>query len=428
MPLTPKEEKRLREEIQNELINREQALRENRQKSEEEKQRRLEQRLREKIREEEEEKYFTEKGYVKYINHEGLMEWLRPDEADRRKKKRRLKKPSSYYKKKQKRRIIQIIINTSIVVIVGILLLVLYKFNSATGKNYGSIIVSSEVPGAKIFLDGIELNSFTPDTLTKISAGKHYLSVYKDGFTSWPPMEIIPVIAKKNTSVHFLLRNLPYFGRVNIESNLSNFDLYIDGLLQKITEPYLEIPVGYHVFALVKEGYLTSPSYQRILVEQEQIKTIKFEFMLEEEIGYFQISSNRKNGYIFLDNKFTGLKANGKQFPVKPGTYEISIRENGYLSTPNSKLENLLSNEKKMVVFRSRPIEEQETIQLLTKNPGAAIILDGNWTLFITPIQNLAVSPGNHLINFMRGDSIFSEKDILIDLAQIKDNSLKYNF
>ena len=81
-----------------------------------------------------------------------------------------------------------------------------------------------------------------------------------------------------------------------------------------------------------------------------------------------------------------------------------------------------------MVVFRSRPIEGKEPLQLLTKNPGAAIILDGNWTPFVTPIQNLALSPGSHLINFMRGDSIFSEKDIPINLAQIKNNSLKYNF
>lgn len=428
MPLTPEEEKKLREKIQEELKKRDQILSEERQKKEEQRRQKLEENLRQKIREEEEEKYFNDKGYVRYTNHQGLVEWLSPEEAERRKQKRRYKKSGSKHRKNQKKRTAQIIINTSIIVFIGIVLLIIYKFNPSRGADYGSLIINSDIPGAAIYMDGLELNSFTPDTLNKISTGKHYISVFKEGYTSWPPMEAISVTSKKTPRIDFKIKNIAYFGEITIESNLSDFELYVDGIPFQISNAYIEIPAGYHVFTVVKRGYLATPSFQRILVEHDKIKTLTFNFEPNEEIGYFQISSNRKNEYIYLDDKFTGLRADGKPFPVKAGIYEISIRENGYLSSPDMKMLNLLPNETKVVIFHSRPVKEKQSINLFTEEPGAAIIVNGNWTPFVTPMKNLALSPGSHYINFMRGDQTYSEKDILVNLAKLNNNNLKYNF
>lgn len=428
MPLTPEEEKRLREEIRNELERREKSLREDKQQKEAERQQRLEQRMREKIREEEEEKYFSQKGYVKYINHQGLAEWIKPEEAERRKQKRRSKKSSSRYKKYQKRRLIRIAVNTSIFALAGIILLILYKFNFTKKAEYGSIIVTSNVPGSDIYLDGKELHAFTPDTLRRISVGKHYLVVSREGFTTSPPMALLTVAANKTGAVKFMLKNSAFLGEVIIESNLSDFDFYVDGLPYKMTASTLKVPIGFHVFAAVKKGYISSPSYHRILVEKDKAKTMQFQFNPEEEIGYLQISSNRQNEYIYLDNKFTGLKATGIPLPVKAGTYEISIRENGYLCKPTMRMINLLPDEKELVIFRSEPVEERQNLQISTRQPGAVIIINGDCTPFVTPIRNLALSPGSHYFNFMRGDSVFAEKDILVDLAKLDNNNLRFNF
>jgi hypothetical protein len=428
MPLTPEEEKKLREKVQEELKNREEILEQERQKKEEEQRQKLEKNLRQKIREEEEEKYYTEKGYVKYTNHSGVAEWILPEEAERRRQKRRYKKTGSKHKKNQKKRFIQIVTNSSIIVIVVALLVVIYKFIPSKEADYGTVIINSDVPAAKIFMDGNDLNRFTPDTLANISTGIHYLSVYKDGFTSWPPMETISTTSKKTSHLNFSLKSSAYFGKITIESNLSDFDLYIDGIPHKMQGSYLEIPAGYHVFTVVKKGYLPKPSYHRVLIEDDQIKTLTFNFEPDEEIGYLQISSNRKNEYVYLDDKFTGLKANGKSFPVKAGIYEISIKENGYLSKPEMKMLNLLPNENKVVIFHSHPVEEKQNINLFTEEPGAVIIVNGNWTPFVTPMKNLALSPGSHYINFMHGDKTYSEKDILVNPAKLNTNTLKYNF
>lgn len=427
MALTPGEEKKLREEIRKDLEKREIELKENREQKEEERLRKLEKQLREKIREEEEEKYFTEKGYIKYFNHQGLVEWLTQEEAEQRKKRRRSKRGSSKHKKHQKKRTIQIVSNIGIIFVAGMILLFLYKFN-LSGSSYGSITINSDVPGCAIFIDGVEVNHFTPHTLNKISTGTHYVSVFKEGFTVLPPMLSISVQKDKNASADFILKHFAYMGEIVIESNLTSYDLYIDGLHFETIESRLQIPIGYHIIAVVKAGYLATPSYQRVLVERNGSKILRFELNPDENIGYLQISSNRKNEYIYLDGKFTGIKAQGKPLPVKAGTYEVSTRENGYLTTPEARILNLLPDEKKLVVFHSIPASERDSVNITTTLPGAAIILNGDWTSFVTPARNLEFSPGSHYLNLMRGDSIYSAKDMVIDVAQLKDNNVKINF
>jgi hypothetical protein len=428
MALTPGEEKKLREEIRKDLDKREIELKENREQKEEERLRKLDKQLREKIREEEEEKYFTERGYAKYTNHQGLVEWLTQEEAEQRKKRRRSKRGSSRHKKHQEKRTIHIVSNIGIIFVAGMILLFLYKFNLSGGSSYGSITINSDVPGCKIFLDGIEVNSFTPHTLNKVSAGIHFVSVYKEGFSAWPPMTSVSVSKNKTIFADFTLEHSTFLGEIIIESNLADYDLYIDGLHFETTGARLQIPIGYHIIAIVKAGYLAAPSYQRVLVERNGLKTLRFELNPEESIGYLQISSNRKNEYIYLDGRFTGIKAQGKPLPVKAGTYEVSTRENGYLTTPETRILNLLPDEKKLVVFHSIPVSDRNSVNITTTLPGAAITLNGDWTSFVTPARNLELSPGSHYLNFMRGESIYSAKDILIDTAQLKNNNVKIDF
>jgi hypothetical protein len=356
------------------------------------------------------------------------VEWLRPQEAEQRKKRRRSKRGSSKRKKYQKKRTVQIISNIAIVLIAGMILLFLYRYNPSGESNHGSITVISDIPGCSIFLDGADVNHFTPHTLDKLSPGTHFVSVFKEGFTVMPPMLSVSVQKNKTISADFTLKHYAFMGEIVIESNLAGYDLYIDGLHFETTESRLQIPIGYHVIAAVKAGYLATPSHRRVLVERDGSKILRFQLNPDEDIGYLQISSNRKNEYIYLDNRFTGIKAQGKPLPVKAGTYEISARENGYLTTPESRILNLLPDEKKLVVFHSIPVSEWNTVGISTPLPGAAIVLNGNWTSLVTPEKNLALSPGSHYINLMRGDSIYSAKDIMVDFAQLKNNNLKINF
>ncbi|NIS38533.1 hypothetical protein GWN26_14245, partial [Candidatus Saccharibacteria bacterium] len=131
MALTPEEEKRLREEIREQLADRERRIRDSINKEEEERRKHIEDRIRAQIREEEEEKFFTERGYVKYVNRHGGVEWLTPEEAEKRQNKRRNKhkKSSSRYRSHRRKKIVQWATNIGIVVVALVVFQVLLKYN-----------------------------------------------------------------------------------------------------------------------------------------------------------------------------------------------------------------------------------------------------------------------------------------------------------
>ena len=181
MPLSPEEEKRIREEIRKKLEEREEKELNDRARYEMERQKRLEEKIRARIKQEEEEKFYTEKGYVKYKNRHGEFEWITKDEAEQRKKQRRKKKSSGYHSYKRKitrRHLINIFIIS--VLLVGSVLL--YRLFPTRNVSYGTLIVTTDLPGAEIFLNAQKLNKFTPDTLTKVKAGNYYVSVFKEGY------------------------------------------------------------------------------------------------------------------------------------------------------------------------------------------------------------------------------------------------------
>jgi len=428
MPLTPEEEKKIREEIRKNLEKREKKIKEEKEREQSDRQRHLEERLLAKIREEEEEKYFSERGYTRYVSRYGEVEWLTPDEVHRRDNSRRSKKSSSRRKSRKRKQIIKVGINIGVVVIAAVVMMAILKFGLTTKTEFGALYVSSDVTGAQIYLDGIQMKKFTPDTIFRIEPGKHFVSIYKPGFSSWPPMGAISVKANRTVSINFELRNSIILGKVIIGSENASFDLYMDGIHCKVESGSVDVPIGYHVFTAVKEGYITQPAFYRVLVKEKTPQEINFNFKKGEELGYLQISTVRESEYVYIDQSFTGVKANGETISIPAGTYEITVRENGYICEPESRIVEVSPGGKQLIVFNSRSAKKSESIRIATKKPGAILILNGKWLPFVTPLRDFEISEGTHYLNLMRGEKLFSEKDIAVDLTKIKNNEIYFDF
>ena len=428
MPLTPEEEKRFREEIRKKSEEREKREREQRKKEEEERRIQLEARLRAKILEEEEERYFNEKGYVKYINRHGEVEWLPPEEAEKRKRTRRSRRSSSHRSTKKKL-YRNLFLNLAILISGITIFFVVYRFIPGASSKIGSIIVKTDIPGAVVFLDGEKLNRFTPDTIRNVKAGKHFISIFKEGYVVYPPVQVVHVVQNKEVKVEFQMSSTLILSDVQLQVNVTNFKVFVDGLLYPIeNDGKIRVPVGYHTFMVVKKGYLGNPSYQRVFVKPDETTVVRFELLPDSEIGYLQVSNNIFKGYIYLDQEFTGMQAQGELLPVKAGTYEVEVMANGYRCYPDSQLVNILPGEKKLVVYRMEPQEKALQLTIHTTEPGAAIFIDGEWTPFVTPVSGLEISPGFHYINLMRGSRQLGKKDQKISVNFRTNLALSYDF
>ena len=427
MPLTPEEEKRLREQIRRELEERERRARESKQKEEEERQRRLEERLRLKIREEEEERFYTEKGYVKYINHRGGVEWITPEEAKAREERRR-KKPSRHRSSHRRRKWLRLLVNSGLVFLAFMVFAFLYKYNFTRGPVFGKVVVVTDIPGAQIYLDGMEMKEFSPDTLFRVKTGVHYISVYKEGYSAWPPMQRVAVGKGKITEVRFELRGLAPMGEVIIEADRSPFQLFIDGVPHPMEGSVLKVPVGYHVFTVVKKGFLTRPLYHRVLVEESKTRRLRFTFYPVTEVGYLRVSSNQSQAWVYIDNQFSGFKANHQWIPMEPGIYDVRIRKNGFRVSPEYETVNVLPGRLQSLVFDLQPVQDFRQINIRTREPGAAIILNGEWLPFVTPLLQFRISAGDHFLNFMRNGKLYSASDVHIDSRKITAGELYFQF
>ena len=84
--------------------------------------------------------------------------------------------------------------------------------------------------------------------------------------------------------------------------------------------------------------------------------------------------------------------------------------------------------EKKALSFNLQPESVQDTVQIITKNPGAGIIIDGHWQPFITPVLDLALSEGVHFLNLMRDHQLYSEKEVQLDVEKLEDKVIVLDF
>lgn len=431
MALTPEEEKRLREQIRKDLRERERRMLESNQKEETSRQKNLESRIRQQIVEEEEERYFTEQGYVKYVNRYGGVEWLMPEEAEKRQGRRRSKKKSSGRRtQRRKRTLLKWAINLSIILVALVVFIYLFRFNPVYQQNLGSIVIKSDVPGARLYLNGTEKQGFfTSDTLQDLNAGAHFIAIYKEGYSSWPPMQRITVEAGKITVAEFKLKSSGVLGRIAVKANFDDFQLYVDGIAVLPREGnIIEIPAGYRVFTAVKKGYLATPPNYRILVKENDTTYLNFHFEKRDDLGYLQIRSNTPTAYVFLDNTLTGVKANAGAFAVKEGVYEVRICENGYRSIPESELVKIIPGYTRFVSFHMEQESASDTMQIITPDPGAGIIIDGHWMSLVTPINELVLSEGIHYLNLIREDRLYSEKEVPLTLNNLTRRSFTVNF
>ncbi len=430
MPLTPDEEKRLREQIRAELerrLQREQSQKEDIDAGRQEK---LEERLRQQIREEEEERFYQERGFVKYINHRGGVEWLPLEEAEIRQMKRRSKKGSSRRRMRQRRRIMQWVVNLAAVGFAMMVFWYLWRYNPIQQKRTGNIVIKTNVPGAQVFINGLEKRGvLTPDTLPEMSAGAYFIAVYKDGFTVWPPMQRLSLQTGKTAVAEFELKSTGRMGTLAIQTNESDFDLFVDGVKYPVAaNGQVPIPAGHHVVTVVKDGYLANPLYRHVLVSDQGVTAVAFQLEKRADIGFLKVSSNRASAYIYLTNQFSGIKANGESFPVKAGVYEIRLLENGYSSIPVAELVRIMPGETAELSFHLQPETHVDTLQLITPHPGANIILNGQTMPYMTPYPDLALSRGTHFLNLMRDGIVYAEKDLQIDLSHLKDRRLVVDF
>jgi len=122
-------------------------------------------------------------------------------------------------------------------------------------------------------------------------------------------------------------------GSIFINSNPTGALIFLDKVnTTKITPDTLhDIPVGAHTIQVVKDGFRPVNTSFEIVVQKDSLSSVNFLLQAIEQFGYLFIESTPAGSEIFVDNQSTG-KVTPDTIKVEPGTREIEINKNGYLS------------------------------------------------------------------------------------------------
>ena len=392
-----KQEKKWREEIRKQLELKEKFKVKEEKRKDEEQYSRIEYAQKEKIRREEEAEFYSAKSFVKIKNKYGETEWLPPEEAKR--KKRRSKKRSS---KKRKFKNWRYLWEFGIFLIAMIALYSTYKFfkNRALVKvKPGSVVVASNLPGAKIYLNGQYTNRVTPDTIYNLKPGKYWVVIDKKGYEEIPGFIAFSIESGIIKNINFNLKSSFKSATVIIEGIKPPFNYYIDGHLYGISNSSkLILPTGKHLLRIEKRGIDISPKSKWIIINENEEKTVSFEAVALINFGLLRITSNISNAFIFINEKNNGNFPSTKYFEMKPGNYSIRLAHPECTFTPSEKIIKITPGKQISLIF-SGEISKAKGNLIITNCQNSQISIDGHLTTSICGRDTIEAKTGEHCIS-----------------------------
>ncbi len=189
----------------------------------------------------------------------------------------------------------------------------------------GSIVVTSDPPGASVRLDGEEMGS-TPTVIEKIPLGeKHEVRVEKKGYGTW----VRTVEPDSNKPVPLQARLEKLVGTIVVESAPPGASVFLDGEKMSDSTPF-ELPNvsadETHKIQVKKQGYATRA--QTITLKPGERKEI--DVAMKPLLGEVWISSNPPEAKVYLNDKDTGRKTPTRLSGLSPGNYTFKLKKEGY--------------------------------------------------------------------------------------------------
>jgi hypothetical protein len=290
------------------------------------------------VKKEEEDRFYHENpNYIQYVDRYGQKKWIHRKLFE---EKRRKSVERSRAKREAQWADIRKYGLFALAIIMVMAAIWVYKITQPKRV----LVVTSNVPGASIFIDNLLSSHVTDATIRTISPGRHKIAVYKAGFET----KFVPVVVDKSDTVfvHVDLDSLPpselamrsgyamegpdqkppeipklrkmptavpktqkrpsptkEYASAFITSNEPDATIYLDGdpIAAEINTVIDDIELGAHTFELRKPGYKSDPSYSLVQFRKPgELISLSFELVRDVPTS-LTIKTEPISGPIFLD-------------------------------------------------------------------------------------------------------------------------------
>ena len=120
-------------------------------------------------------------------------------------------------------------------------------------------------------------------------------------------------------------------GKIFVTSSPPGAQIFLDGINTGLVTPdtVKHVLPGLHTIRTFLKDHQATPDSFAIVVENEQVQTVRFTFYKIEQAGFVNISSFPNGAWIYIDEKPSGEKTPAL-LRLEPGPHFITIEKNGF--------------------------------------------------------------------------------------------------
>jgi len=197
-----------------------------------------------------------------------------------------------------------------------------YKKEVTLRPNFGTMKITTNPPGAQVFIGDQKIEDFTPMEILQLQSGRHTIKIRLNDYREWSRN----ILMADNQILPLQVNLVPAFGALEIESSPKAADMYLDGKYKGTTPLKIDkVYSGPHTLRLQKELYKSWETSINI----EDAKTISINQKLEEDFGVLSFLSKPDGSKISIDDKYIGLTPL-KDFRVAKGVHNIKIEKSNH--------------------------------------------------------------------------------------------------
>ena len=268
-------------------------------------------------------------------------------------------------------------------------------FSVNVAQPVGTISVTSNPPGAEIFLDGADTGNVTPAAFGNIAPGDHTIAVSLDGFN--PASMNVTVTAGSTSQADFQLIRIPQTGSISVTSSPGGAEISLDGTDTGKVTPFTfdNITPGDHNVAASLAGY--TPDSMTVTVTAGSTSQADFQLVQIPQTGSLVVTSTPAGAAISLDGIDTGNVTPFTFSPVDQGSHTVELSLAGYQTA--NKTVSVTAGGSTTADFVLVPVPTTGSLMVTSTPAGAAVSIDGVDSGKMTPFTFNNLVPGDHVIN-----------------------------
>lgn len=276
------------------------------------------------------------------------------------------------------------------------------------GTDFGSLKISTEPEGAKVFVDAKLRESNTPLWLPKIKVGRHQIRVE---YPEYLPKEETVIIVNGETFPLFV-RLSPEFGELKIFTEPKGTKIFWNGILLEGKTPlYLrKIKSGEHHICIEHPNYL--PKEETVAIVGGETSSIFIK--LAPNLGVLYISELEGTNIVVISEDEKTPIAKGTtpaKIELPPGIYTVTLSKGDAYEPTTKQVFIQAGKETKLENIRLSP--KFGTLEIFAEPSGANVLIDGK-PMGETPLSLTKVIPGEYQVHIVYPNYLPGEKIVTV--------------